>query len=118
MFRVQLFPIYFGINAATVLLLLGTSSACGGALATPGAMRTLWVALASVLVNVFALEPMTTQNMFRRYALENANENGSEEYKKLRKAFGPLHGLSSLFNLVAMCCAVIHAHRLAGILAF
>ena len=77
-------------------------------------IRTLGVALAMTLLNQFALEPWTTENMMERYKLEDEQKTETPEYKALRKNFGKLHGMSSLTNLVALCAGVAHAVYLAG----
>jgi hypothetical protein len=79
--------------------------------------RVLLVALLMTLLNQFFLEPLATDNMMKRYNLEEtSNGQGSEEYKKLKSNFGKLHGLSSLTNLVALCAAAIHGFFLSAAL--
>lgn len=68
----RLFPIYFQLSAACLILTLGTAIA-GGAAGTKE-LTTLGVALALTFVNLFALEPATTKNMFERYELENKGQ--------------------------------------------
>jgi hypothetical protein len=79
--------------------------------------KSLIVALAMTLLNQFIIEPMTTNNMMRRYELEDT-ENGrnTDEYKALKANFGKFHGLSSLTNLVALCAAVAHGFYLSAAL--
>ena len=74
--------------------------------------------LVCTLLNVFALEPLTTSNMFARYEMENrgSDKTDPEAYGKLKKAFGPLHGVSSLVNLLAFIAAILHANRLVSLL--
>lgn len=74
-------------------------------------------ALALTMVNQFVVEPATTANMFERYRLDDKpGAIDTDEYKKLKKQFGMLHGLSSLGNLVAFCGGVAHAFCLASAL--
>lgn len=75
--------------------------------------KALGLALAMNLLNQFYLEPVSTNNMMRRYDLEQQNETETAEYKSLKAQFGKMHGLSSLTNLVAMCGGVAHAVYLA-----
>lgn len=81
------------------------------------AVRALAVALAMTVANQFVLEPLSTDNMMRRYQLEDAGQTKSDEYTELRKKFGQFHGLSSLCNLIALCAGTVHGYLLAGALA-
>jgi hypothetical protein len=76
--------------------------------------KALSLALVMNLLNQFYLEPSSTNNMMRRYELEQEKETETPEYKRLKAQFGKMHGLSSLTNLVAMCGGVAHAVYLAG----
>lgn len=111
--RVQskLFPVYFAINSACIVLCLGTALLRGD---MASSVTTLGAALACTLGNQFALEPMTTDNMFKRYAMESDGQQETPGYQALKKKFGPLHGISSLLNLVALMCAAAHGYTLAG----
>jgi len=113
----KLFPIYFGIIAASFILMIGGMVAAGVPVSAKP-MTTLTVGLVCTLANILYLEPATTVNMFKRYDLENAGLDKTDDYQKLRKSFGPLHGLSSLFNLGSLVCLVAHASFLASKLAF
>lgn len=75
---------------------------------------SLGVAFFSTLLNLLYLEPASTANMFDRYKLEDNGEKETDEYKKMAKSFGKFHGMSSLFNLVALCGGIIHGCRLAS----
>lgn len=77
--------------------------------------KSLIVALVMTLLNQFIIEPMTTNNMLRRYELEDT-ENGknTDEYKALKANFGKFHGISSLTNLVALCAAAAHGFYLSA----
>eukprot|EP01025_Chloroclados_australasicus_P021387 TRINITY_DN224_c0_g1_i2.p2 TRINITY_DN224_c0_g1~~TRINITY_DN224_c0_g1_i2.p2 ORF type:complete len:262 (-),score=14.06 TRINITY_DN224_c0_g1_i2:220-1005(-) len=68
------------------------------------------VALVSNLINFIAIEPKATDVLMERYALE-ASEEGRKDKEKIQqlyKEFSKLHGLSSLFNLVAFITAIAH----------
>ena len=80
-------------------------------------VAALAVALVMTLVNQFYLEPKSTNIMMQRYALDDANDTDTDEYRQLRAQFGKLHGMSSLTNLVALCAGVVHAVGLSGPLA-
>jgi hypothetical protein len=75
---------------------------------------SLGIAFFSTLMNLLYLEPASTENMFGRYSLEDEGKKETEEYKKLAKSFGKFHGMSSLFNLVALCAGIVHGTRLAS----
>jgi hypothetical protein len=77
------------------------------------AQWALGVALAMTMINQFVLEPISTDNMMRRYELEDAGNNKSDEYKKLKQNFGKFHGMSSLCNLIALCAGAVHGYLLA-----
>lgn len=68
------------------------------------------------LLNQFYLEPKSTENMTERYRLEDAGQDDTEEYKKLKASFGKFHGMSSLSNLIALCGGVAHAVYLGAAL--
>ncbi|CAG9464843.1 unnamed protein product [Pedinophyceae sp. YPF-701] len=112
----KLFPVYFGSTALCIAACAGSMVAAGTPLGAT-AMRPLLVAMGCTLVNLLYLEPKTTVCMFKRYELENAGQTDGTEYKALRKQFGPLHGMSSLFNLGAFAGCVAHAWTLAAKLA-
>jgi hypothetical protein len=69
------------------------------------------------LLNQYVIEPITTNNMMRRYELEETqNGTASEEYRQLKSKFGKFHGISSLTNLIALCAAAIHGFYLSAAL--
>lgn len=73
------------------------------------------VALVSSVVNWLYIEPVATNLMFERYNLENVpGEKDAAKIKQLYRQFGKFHGISSLFNLVALGAAVFHAWWLAS----
>jgi hypothetical protein len=72
--------------------------------------------LGATLLNLFVLEPASTHNMMQRYYLEDTGGSNSAEYKRLKANFGKFHGMSSLFNLIALCGGVVHAVYLAAVL--
>lgn len=80
---------------------------------TAQAMRCLVLSLAATLLNILWLEPASTKIMFARYKLENEGNQAAPEYKKLAKAFGKNHGLSSLANLVALVGAFCNGYFLS-----
>ena len=53
-----------------------------------------------------------------RYKLENAPERDNKKIGELKKKFGPLHGLSSTFNLVSLVAAAVHGFWLSSQFAF
>jgi hypothetical protein len=87
-----------------------------GLILTSKSTKALGIALVMTLLNQFVLEPSATDNMMRRYDLENSNRQDSDEYKKLKKSFGKLHGISSLVNLIALCAATAHGFFLSAAL--
>ena len=75
---------------------------------------SLGVAFIATLLNLLYLEPTSTRVMFDRYKLEDDGKKTSDEYSEKAKAFGKLHGMSSLANLIALCGGIVHAVRLAS----
>jgi hypothetical protein len=114
----HLFPAYFSILAASIVVQAATLWLSPGiGLARPQAI-TLGVGLAATLANLLAAEPAATASMFKRYALENAAGARDEaQISLLKKEFGKLHGLSSLFNLIALIACVSHGIWLAGLVS-
>eukprot|EP00527_Entomoneis_sp_CCMP2396_P006058 CAMPEP_0198144144 /NCGR_PEP_ID=MMETSP1443-20131203/13542_1 /TAXON_ID=186043 /ORGANISM="Entomoneis sp., Strain CCMP2396" /LENGTH=267 /DNA_ID=CAMNT_0043807495 /DNA_START=77 /DNA_END=880 /DNA_ORIENTATION=- len=109
----KLFPKYFALCSATLVLQLLTLPSLG--LPQSRSMRTLGVGLAFTLLNQLYLEPKSTSIMFERYRLDDIpGGQDTDEYKKLRAEFGKLHGMSSLTNLIALCTGVAHAVFLAS----
>lgn len=111
--QAKLFPQYFALHAASLVLCAGTLLyGCGG---LPQAQAlTLGVSLAASLINLLFLEPAATKVMFARYDLENAPVRDEAAIKALYKKFGAFHGSSSLVNLVGMVGAVAHGWWLAS----
>ncbi|KAF8323885.1 hypothetical protein DL93DRAFT_2092550 [Clavulina sp. PMI_390] len=75
----------------------------------------LLTAIGTIAANVFYLEPRTTEIMFERHRLEDKEGKAytapgvSSEMKALTQQFGAMHGLSSMFNLVAFLAITFHA---------
>lgn len=109
----KLFPLYFRLCSATVAMQILTLTAMPDVLGKTSEV-SLAVAFFATLLNLLYLEPKSTRVMFDRYALEDEGRRESEEYKEKAKAFGMLHGVSSLTNLVALCAGVVHGARLAS----
>mmetsp|Transcript_12183 Transcript_12183/g.41232 ORF Transcript_12183/g.41232 Transcript_12183/m.41232 type:complete len:208 (+) Transcript_12183:80-703(+) len=123
--RVQhvLFPAYF--SASCVLLSLSLAAAVASSSLHPTAAAVVATALACSVVNLVLLGPLTSAAMFERWRLEkelgvvdgalpdDADEEGRKAYKKARKSFGMLHGLSNLANLVAVCASMVEVWRLS-----
>jgi Domain of unknown function (DUF4149) len=77
--------------------------------------KALSIALVMTLLNQFVLEPIATENMKRRYELDDTpNGQDTDEYKKLKANFGKFHGISSLTNLIALCAAAAHGFFLSA----
>ncbi len=110
----KLFPIYFAWSAVALAVQLLTGSVMG---LNPKAMQWLGASLAAALLNSLLLEPASTGVMFARYKLEKENKRDTEDYKKLAKKFGGLHGASSLVNLVVVVGGFVHAYYLSLLLA-
>lgn len=114
--QAKLFPKYFGLSSILLVLQLVTVKSLKG-IATAKSTKALTVALVMTLLNQFLLEPTATNNMMRRYELEEANTTDNDEYKTLKGNFGKYHGLSSLTNLIGLCAATAHGIFLAAPLA-
>ena len=114
--QAKLFPKYFALGSITLVLQLVTLRSLPVSIQT-ASTKALLTALVMTLANQLYLEPLSTNNMMRRYELE-ANDGGkdTDEYKKLKASFGKFHGLSSLTNLIALCAGVVHAVYVAGTL--
>ncbi|EAU93139.2 hypothetical protein CC1G_10507 [Coprinopsis cinerea okayama7 len=75
-------------------------------------------ALATVILaqgsNLFVVGPWTSKVMFKRHKLEKEegvqynDPKASAQMKALTKQFGALHGVSSLFNLLAVIALGLH----------
>jgi len=80
--------------------------------------KALVVSFIATLVNLFYLEPTSTDIMLERYALEEKDGGtASDKYKSLQKSFGKFHGISSLANLIAFGGAVAHGIYISSLLA-
>lgn len=117
--RVQskLFPLYFGLTTSCNALLLGSLMLVPSSLSTTSVLATLGASLGASLLNWLVLEPKCTSLMFERYDLENKEgktESDLNRIKELYKEFGKYHGLSSVVNLVVLCCASSHGWSLAA----
>jgi len=115
--QAHLFPAYFCIIAACLLIQAATLALSPVGLAQKQAV-TLGVGMLATLANLAWAEPAATASMFKRYALENVSPGAGRDeatITSLKKEFGKLHGLSSLFNLAALICCVSHGVWLAGL---
>ena len=114
--QAKLFPKYFLLGSITLLLQLITLPSLPATIKM-ASTKALSLALIMTLANQFYLEPLSTNNMMRRYELEGqAGGKDTDEYKTLKSSFGKFHGMSSLTNLIALCGGVAHAVYLAGTL--
>ena len=113
--QAKLFPKYFALGSVTLLLQLFTIPNSLPPAVKSASTKALSTALVMTLANQFYLEPLSTNNMMRRYELEG-QEGGqqTDEYKQLKASFGKFHGMSSLTNLIALCGGVAHAVYLSG----
>lgn len=109
----KLFPLYFQLNSLMVGVQILTLTAMPDVLSKTSEV-SLAVAFVATLLNLLYLEPKSTRVMFDRYSLEDDGKRESEEYSKLAKSFGKLHGMSSLANLIALCGGIVHGVRLAS----
>lgn len=116
--QAKLFPKYFMLSSIMILLQLGTvKSLSSPAISVAKSTKALLVALGMTLLNQLLLEPVATENMMRRYELDDTpGGKGTDEYKKLKANFGKFHGISSLTNLIAVCAAVAHGFYISAAL--
>ncbi|EFN53418.1 hypothetical protein CHLNCDRAFT_136618 [Chlorella variabilis] len=119
--QARLFPKYFALSAACTAIQLGVLLF---AAAAPPAKQLVLVGLglATSLLSLLVVEPITTKVMFQRYELESAAGPRDEAaITALKKSFGNWHGISSLINLGTLITAIGHgwwlASKLVGILA-
>lgn len=112
----KLFPLYFQLCSVMIGLQLLTLTAMPDILSKTSEV-SLAIAFFTTLLNLLYLEPKSTRVMFDRYTLEDDGKRESEEYSQKARAFGKLHGISSLANLVALCGGIVHGVRLASSLA-
>lgn len=120
----KLFPAYFQFSLLMICVCLMTSPKAFGKIG-----NSLWVILATVLLNLVYLEPKTTKIMFERHVVERRLGTGHEigqikpsdpekandpELRALSKKFGMFHGMSSLSNLVALCAGCVWLNLIAG----
>ena len=83
-------------------------------------------ALIGKLMNLFYLEPKTTELMFERHILERELKTGHEvgtltpdneearndpKLKAMNRRFGMLHGVSATIDLISMCCGGLHMYN-------
>ncbi|CAD6442857.1 209ed46b-7599-4741-b4be-838acc39bfe4 [Sclerotinia trifoliorum] len=129
----NLFPIYFGIQTALPAVLaitypgshthLGTVSGISGTLAEVNRWSVL-VPLATMFVtglaNMVVIGPATTRLMKERKHQETKDGKKSydaaphsKEMQRLNKAFGKMHGVSSLVNLVSFLATMWYGVSLA-----
>ncbi|KAL9191157.1 hypothetical protein ACHAXT_000863 [Thalassiosira profunda] len=109
----KLFPLYFRLCSAMIGVQILTLTRLPDILGKASEV-SLAIAFVTTLLNLLYLEPQSTRVMFDRYALEDDGKRDSDEYKGKAKAFGKLHGMSSLANLAALCGGVVHGVRLAS----
>lgn len=101
-----LFPAYFwtqSLSSAAVLALTAAGRAGGGPDLRPRAVAA-GAALATSLLNLTVLEPVTTARMYARRAADAGNDERAK--KAARTRFGRAHGASSLANLVGLAGGV------------
>eukprot|EP00898_Chlorokybus_atmophyticus_P002914 jgi/Chlat1/3623/Chrsp237S03613 len=116
--QARLFPRYFQLNAASLLVLLVSFfslSRLPYSLAIGQPLLTLGLSLVCTLANLVVLEPWATRVMLERYDLENAGDKTSDAQRQLAKRFGMLHGLSSLVNMVSLTGGFVHAWWLSSL---
>jgi hypothetical protein len=115
----KLFPQYFAITTGSAALLLG--SVLLGAIAAPqNGVSLLAAATIGSAANALLIEPRATALMFERYEIENKPGKSAQDeadIKRLYKAFGAWHGVSSLANLVVLAASIAYGWALAGRLA-
>ncbi|KAK9861108.1 hypothetical protein WJX84_006090 [Apatococcus fuscideae] len=115
----KLFPLYFLIGAACNTIMMGSLAFGPAGLAKKQAF-VLGGSLVTALLNWVFVEPKTTDLMFERYELENAESRTDADHariKTLRKQFGMWHGISSTINLASFIFAIAHGWWLSGFLA-
>jgi len=111
----KLFPIYFMMSSILILLQIPTipSSVLDRDSSSFSSPILLGCALVMTLLNQFLLEPLSTNIMFQRHALENDSKTNTDEHKKLGSKFGMYHGISALLNLGALICGMAHGYYLS-----
>ncbi|TVY49857.1 putative mitochondrial outer membrane protein [Lachnellula cervina] len=129
----KIFPIYFSIQTALPVVLaltypgsrnpLGPSSSLSGTLAESNRWSVL-APLATMfvggLVNLVYVGPATTRIMRERKVQESKDGKKSydpaphsKEMQQLNRAFGKMHGVSSLVNLGALIATIWYGFSLA-----
>ncbi|KAH6668031.1 hypothetical protein B0J14DRAFT_176910 [Halenospora varia] len=129
----KLFPIYFGMQTALPAVLaltypgsaspLGTASSLSGVLADSNRWSVL-VPLATMfvggLINMVYVGPATTKIMRERKVQETRDGKKSydpaphsKEMQQLNRAFGKMHGISSLVNMGAFIATIWYGFSLA-----
>lgn len=134
--QTKLFPIYFGIQSFTPLIMAATYPGGGPKLDAAGITGLLeshnrWGFLLPIiavgtsgLVNLLVLLPATKKCMAERYAQERKDGKKSydpaphsQEMLALNRKFGKLHGVSSLLNLAAFIATLVYGFSLSGRIA-
>lgn len=70
------------------------------------------------LLNWLVFEPIISARAAERYELENAETRDEERLQVLVKTTSRYHGLSSVFGLIALCCAFAQGTQLASALSY
>ncbi|KAH7418260.1 hypothetical protein BKA64DRAFT_654029 [Cadophora sp. MPI-SDFR-AT-0126] len=130
----KLFPVYFGIQTTLPVVValtypasklgLGTSSGLYGVFADVNRWSVL-IPIATIFVtslaNMALVGPATTKIMRERKHQETRDGKKyydpaphSEEMQKLNKAFGSMHGMSSLLNLTGFIATLWYGVSLAA----
>ncbi|PSS22392.1 hypothetical protein M430DRAFT_137592 [Amorphotheca resinae ATCC 22711] len=132
--QAKIFPIYFGLQTALPAILAvtypGARSPRGTASGLQGTFAEVnrWSVLAPLatmfvagLANLLVIGPTTTKIMAERKQQEVKDGKKSydpaphsKEMLKLNQAFGRIHGISSLVNLVSFLSTVVYGFHLAG----
>ncbi|KAH9898855.1 hypothetical protein F4778DRAFT_741330 [Xylariomycetidae sp. FL2044] len=129
-----LFPVYFGIQTVTPVLLALTYPGSGGLLGGPtgisgvlhesnrlGVLTPLAIAFSTGLVNLVYLLPETNKITAQRRQQEKKDGKRSwdapphsQEMTTLNKKFSRIHGYSSLLNLVTLAATIFYGFTLAA----
>ena len=106
----KLFPIYFTMQVITSKIMILTAP-CFPSLTSSVSLQ---LALFISYLNRRFLEPKSTDIMFSRYDLEDEGKKDGEEFKKLGKEFGKIHGSSAMLNLISLICIGVHTYKLVN----
>ncbi|KAL1296995.1 hypothetical protein AAFC00_004591 [Neodothiora populina] len=136
----NIFPIFFGIQTVLPLIMLATypgekllgiggeyireNVGFSGVMAESNRWSVL-VPLATILItsaaNMFFVGPATTKTMKQRHHQETRDgkksyDQGphSPEMQRLNKAFGSLHGISTILNLAGLGAMIYYAYVLGS----